>query len=120
MTSNDGQVKKNNNNNNCVTEAAEMSDRAEMRGPATRRRRTTVSGGGSGAVGAKQANGSKWHDAGEKPPLYPARAKAGEVSRHASNNGKVDTQTGVLGQQQLANTPRKQRSAVEDINVRLR
>lgn len=102
--------------------AAEMSDRAEMRGPVTRRRRTTISGGGSGVVSVKQANGSKEHDAGEKPPQYPAKVKTDEVSRHASNNGKVDRQTGVSGQQQppLTNTPRRQRSAVEDINERLR
>lgn len=95
-----------------------MSDRAEMRGPVTRRRRTTISGGGSGAVGVKQANGSKWHEAAEKPPQYPAKAKTSEASRHASNNGKVDRATGMPGQ--LTNSPRKQRSAVEDINERLR
>lgn len=105
---------------NCVTEAAEMSDRAEVRGPAIRRRRTTVSGGGKGgAVGAKQANGSKRHDAGEKPPQCPARAETDEVLRHASNNGKAVTQMGASGQQ-LANPPRKQRTLVEDINDRLR
>ncbi|KAG8005303.1 Diacylglycerol O-acyltransferase 1 [Nibea albiflora] len=96
-----------------------MSDSAEMRGPVTRRRRTTISGSGSGAVGVKQANGSKWHDAGEKPPQYPAKAKTDELSRHASNNGKLNRHTGVSGQQQLANTPRKQKSAAEDINERL-
>ena len=101
-----------------------MSDRAEMRGPATRRRRTTISGGGNGAVsGVKQhANGGKWHDAGEKPPLNPAKTKTDELSRHASNNGKVDRQMGVSGQQQqqLTNTPRRQKNVVEDINDRLR
>lgn len=97
-----------------------MSDSTEMRGPVTRRRRTTISGSGNGAVGVKQANGSKWHDAGEKPPQYPAKAKTDELSRHASNNGKVNRHTGVSGQQQLANTPRKQKSAAEDINERLR
>ncbi|TKS88279.1 Diacylglycerol O-acyltransferase 1 [Collichthys lucidus] len=96
-----------------------MSDSAEMRGPVTRRRRTTISGSSNGAVGVKQANGSKWHDAGEKPPQYPAKAKTDELSRHASNNGKVSRHTGVSGQQQLANTPRKQKSAAEDINERL-
>ncbi|XP_051245935.1 diacylglycerol O-acyltransferase 1a [Dicentrarchus labrax] len=95
-----------------------MSDRAEMRGPLTRRRRTTISGGGSGAVGVKQANGNKSHDAGEKPPQCPGKAKADEVSRHASgNNAKVGRQTGESGQ--LADSPRKQKSAVEDINERL-
>lgn len=104
-----------------MTDAAEMSDRAVMRGPATRRRRTTTSvGGGSGAVSVKQANGNKWHDVMQKPPQCPAKAKTDEVLRHTSNNGKVDTHMGVLGQQQLANTPRKKRSAVEDINERLR
>uniref|UniRef100_A0A8D0CP91 O-acyltransferase n=1 Tax=Sander lucioperca TaxID=283035 RepID=A0A8D0CP91_SANLU len=102
-----------------MTEAAEMSDRAEMRGPVSRRRRTTISGGGgSGAV--KQANGSKWHDAGEKLPLYPAKAKTDEVPRQASNNGKVDREMGMSGQQQqLAKRTRKQRSLVEDINEKL-
>uniref|UniRef100_A0A8C9WSJ4 O-acyltransferase n=1 Tax=Sander lucioperca TaxID=283035 RepID=A0A8C9WSJ4_SANLU len=96
-----------------------MSDRAEMRGPVSRRRRTTISGGGgSGAV--KQANGSKWHDAGEKLPLYPAKAKTDEVPRQASNNGKVDREMGMSGQQQqLAKRTRKQRSLVEDINEKL-
>uniref|UniRef100_A0A8P4KAF9 Diacylglycerol O-acyltransferase 1a n=1 Tax=Dicentrarchus labrax TaxID=13489 RepID=A0A8P4KAF9_DICLA len=89
-----------------------------MRGPLTRRRRTTISGGGSGAVGVKQANGNKSHDAGEKPPQCPGKAKADEVSRHASgNNAKVGRQTGESGQ--LADSPRKQKSAVEDINERL-
>ncbi|KAG7240957.1 hypothetical protein INR49_026135 [Caranx melampygus] len=109
-----------------------MSDRAEMRGPATRRRRTTISCSSGGAVNAKQANGSKWHDAGEKPPQYPAKGKPEEEGhRHASNNGKTDREPGVSGQQQqqqqqkqqpkqqLTNTARKQRSAVEDINERL-
>ncbi|XP_073319197.1 diacylglycerol O-acyltransferase 1a [Pagrus major] len=96
-----------------------MSDRAEMRGPVTRRRRTTISGGGNGATGVKQANGSKLHDAGEKPPQCPAKAKKDEVDRHASNNRKADGQMRVSGEQQLANAPRKQRSAVEDINDRL-
>ncbi|KAF1381699.1 hypothetical protein PFLUV_G00156720 [Perca fluviatilis] len=96
-----------------------MSDRAEMRGPVSRRRRTTISGAvGSGAV--KQANGSKWHDAGENSPLYPAKAKTDELRRHASNNGKVDREIGMSGQQQqLANRTRKQRSLVEDINEKL-
>ncbi|GLD59166.1 diacylglycerol O-acyltransferase 1-like protein [Lates japonicus] len=98
-----------------------MSDRAEMRGPVTRRRRTTISGGGGGAVNVKQANGSKWHDTGEKPPQYPAKAKTeDEVYRHAStNSGKMGREMGMSGQQQLTHSPRKQRSAAEDINERL-
>lgn len=96
-----------------------MSDRAEMRGPSSRRRRTTISGGASG--GAKQANGSKWHEAGEKPPQSSGKTKTDGVSRHASNNGKVDREMGKQQQlQQLANSPKKQRSAAEDINERLR
>uniref|UniRef100_A0A3P8S6Q5 O-acyltransferase n=1 Tax=Amphiprion percula TaxID=161767 RepID=A0A3P8S6Q5_AMPPE len=55
-----------------------MSDRAEMRGPVTRRRRTTISGGGGGSAGVKQANGSKWHDAGDKSPQGPAKTKTGD------------------------------------------
>ncbi|XP_074542560.1 diacylglycerol O-acyltransferase 1a [Halichoeres trimaculatus] len=90
-----------------------MSDRAEIRGPVTRRRRTTISGGG-GAVGVKQANGGKREDAGEKPPPYPAKAKTEEVSRHASNNGKVGREKG-----ELCDSLRKQRNVVEDINQRL-
>lgn len=94
-----------------------MSDRAEMRGPVTRRRRTTISGGG-GAAGVKQANGSKWHDAGEKPPPCPAKAKPDVSLRHASDNGRVERQqTGQSGQQ---HSPRKQRTAAEDISDRLR
>lgn len=88
-----------------------MSDRA-VKGPATRRRRTTISGGGNGGVSIKQANGSKWHDAGEKPPRHPAKAKTDEVLRHASNHGEADTQ--------IANTPRKPESVAEDGNDRLR
>uniref|UniRef100_A0A3Q3FXM3 O-acyltransferase n=1 Tax=Labrus bergylta TaxID=56723 RepID=A0A3Q3FXM3_9LABR len=91
-----------------------MSDKTEIRGPVTRRRRTTISGGGGGAVGVKQANGSKREDAGEKPPPYPAKAKTQEVSSRASNNGKVGKEKG-----QLTDSPRKQKSVVEDINQRL-
>lgn len=145
MIRNGRQVKQkiNNNNyynnnkrkeNNSATEATDMSDRAEMRGPSTRRRRTTISGSSGGAVSAKQANGSKCHDAGEKPPHYPAKGKPEEeVHKHASNNGKTDREPGVSGQQQqqkqqpkqqqqqqITNSARKQRSAVEDINERLR
>ncbi|KAM7373282.1 hypothetical protein PAMP_008147 [Pampus punctatissimus] len=93
-----------------------MSDTAEMRGPASRRRRTTTISGGGGGV--KQANGSRWHDAGEKPPQCPGKAKSDVVSRHASHNGKVDREMGMSGQQ-FRNSPKKQRSAVEDITERL-
>uniref|UniRef100_A0AAQ6A5X8 O-acyltransferase n=1 Tax=Amphiprion ocellaris TaxID=80972 RepID=A0AAQ6A5X8_AMPOC len=94
-----------------------MSDRAEMRGPVTRRRRTTISGGGGGSAGVKQANGSKWHNS----PQGPAKTKTGdEASEHESKNGEVDREVGVSGQQQqLRNSPKKQRSAVEDISDRL-
>uniref|UniRef100_A0A8C2WFW6 O-acyltransferase n=1 Tax=Cyclopterus lumpus TaxID=8103 RepID=A0A8C2WFW6_CYCLU len=84
-----------------------MSDKAETRGPATRRRRTTIS------------NGSKWPDAGEKPSQPPAKAKTKEASRHASNNGKVDGEMGTPEQRQLPDSPKKQRSVVEDFNERL-
>lgn len=94
-----------------------MSDRADMRGPATRRRRTTIPGGASGAASVKRANGGKRPDQGEKPPQYPAGAKAGEALRHASNNGNLDAQT---SEKQPANVPRGQKSAVEDITDRLR
>ncbi|CAK6949358.1 diacylglycerol O-acyltransferase 1a [Scomber scombrus] len=96
-----------------------MSDRAEMRGPTSRKRRTTISGGG-----VKQANGSKWHEAAEKPPQCPGKAKPDEVSKHASNNGKVSRETGMSEQQQqqqqqLPHSPKKQRTIVEDLNGRL-
>lgn len=94
-----------------------MSDRAEMRGPASRRRRTTIAGGANGAASVKQANGSKWHEHGEKPPQYPAKAKTDEVLRDASANGDLGTQ---MSGQQRANAPRGQESAVEDINDGLR
>uniref|UniRef100_A0A3B5AHT1 O-acyltransferase n=1 Tax=Stegastes partitus TaxID=144197 RepID=A0A3B5AHT1_9TELE len=55
-----------------------------MRGPVTRRRRTTISGGGGGSTGVKQANGNKSHDAGEKPPQCPAKAKAGDEASNTS------------------------------------
>ena len=102
-----------------MSDRGDRGDRGEGRGPASRRRRTTISGGGG--PGAKQANGSKRHDAGEKAPACPARAKTDEALRHVSNNGKAvsRTQGGASGQQ-LANPPRKQRSLVEDINDRLR
>uniref|UniRef100_A0A674NH90 O-acyltransferase n=1 Tax=Takifugu rubripes TaxID=31033 RepID=A0A674NH90_TAKRU len=87
-----------------------MSDRAEMRGPAARRRRTTI----GNAV--KQANGSKWHDHGEKPPRCPAKAKTDEALRAASNNGDLGSR---MSGQQHANAPRGQKSAAEDIHDRL-
>lgn len=100
-----------------MIEAAEMSDRAEMKGPATRRRRTTISGAAGAAPPptAKQANGSKWHDAGQKPPQCPAKAKTGEVSRYASNNGKVDREA----DRHMTHSPRRQKTMVEEINERL-
>ncbi|TNM93151.1 hypothetical protein fugu_018553 [Takifugu bimaculatus] len=88
-----------------------MSDRAEMRGPAARRRRTTI-----GAAGVKQANGSRWHDHGEKPPRCPAKAKTDEALRAASNNGDLGSR---MSGQQHANAPRGQKSAAEDIHDRL-
>ncbi|XP_029299645.1 diacylglycerol O-acyltransferase 1a isoform X2 [Cottoperca gobio] len=93
-----------------------MSERAELRGPVNRRRRTTISGGGA----VKQSNGSKCHDAGENPPQYPDdKAKTHDVSDvHASKNWKGDREMEKTGQQ-LTNSPRKQRSVVEDFNVRL-
>lgn len=94
-----------------------MSDRAEMRGPAARRRRTTIGGGASGAASAKQANGSRWHDHGEKPPRCPAKAKTDEALRGASNNGDLGSR---MSGQQRADAPRGQKSAVEDIQDRLR
>uniref|UniRef100_A0A3Q3A7W2 O-acyltransferase n=1 Tax=Kryptolebias marmoratus TaxID=37003 RepID=A0A3Q3A7W2_KRYMA len=99
-----------------------MSEKAETRGPATRRRRTTVSAGAKQQQQQQQANGSKWHDAGEKPPPCPAKAKpAAEASRRASPNGKLDGEAGVSGgKQELTNSPKKQRSALEDIDDRLR
>ncbi|XP_042371270.1 diacylglycerol O-acyltransferase 1-like, partial [Plectropomus leopardus] len=90
-----------------------MSDRGEMKGPATRRRRTTISGSGGGAV--KQVNGSKWHDAGEKSPQYPAKGKTYEVSGHVSNNGKVNREA----DKEMITSPRKQKTVVEDFNERL-
>lgn len=95
-----------------------MSDRAEMRGPVTRRRRTTISGGGAASV--KQANGSKWHEAAEKPPLCPVKVKPEEVSRQANNNDKVDREKEMPRQQQLTHSSRKESGTVEDINDRLR
>lgn len=98
---------------------------SDSKGPTTRRRRTTISDSG-GAGSAKQANGFKGHDAGAKPPQYPAGVKtpatAAEVARqlHASHNGNVDSEEAEKKQQQSSKSPRKQRrSAVEDINDRL-
>ncbi|MEQ2254996.1 hypothetical protein ILYODFUR_009281 [Ilyodon furcidens] len=96
---------------------------SDTKGPATRRRRTTISGGG-GAGSVKQANGTKGQDAGAKPPRYPAGVKtaAAEVSklRSSHNNGNLDREdSGKNQQHQSRMSPRKQRSAVEDINDRL-
>lgn len=96
-----------------MTEAAEMSETAETRGPVTRRRRTTI-------TSTKQ---TKRQDAGEKAPPCSAKEKtADKVQKHASNNGNVEKEMGKSAQQQqqLTNSPKKQRSAVEDINDRLR
>uniref|UniRef100_A0A7N6F681 O-acyltransferase n=1 Tax=Anabas testudineus TaxID=64144 RepID=A0A7N6F681_ANATE len=85
-----------------------MSDRAETRGPAARRRRTTITGGG-----VKQVNGSKSSDAGDKPPQYTGKIKTeDEVHNHTNKNGKVE-------KHQPISSPRKQRSAAEDINEKL-
>lgn len=94
-----------------------MSDRAEMRGPATRRRRTTIPGGANAAASVKRANGGKWHDHGEKPPQYAAKAKTDEALRHSSNNGNLDTQ---MSGKTHANVPRGQKSVADDISDRLR
>ncbi|KAI9540028.1 hypothetical protein NQZ68_001962 [Dissostichus eleginoides] len=92
-----------------------MSERAEMKGPVTRRRRTTITGSGP----VKQANGSKSHDAEEKPPQSPsAEAKTDDVSRHPSN-GKPDREMGVSGQQPPHSPSRKHMSVVEEFNERL-
>ena len=91
-----------------------------MRGPTTRSRRTTISGGG--VVSPKHVNRGKLQDnEASKPPQYPVKAKtaAGESS-HVSHNGKVGRDVGVSGKQHLTSSPKKQRSAVEDINNRLR
>ncbi|XP_035475870.2 diacylglycerol O-acyltransferase 1 [Scophthalmus maximus] len=101
-----------------TTAAAEMSDRGDARGPVPRRRRTTIPGG-AGAVTGKQANGSKLHDAGDKPPPCPARAK----TEDARDSGRMGGEMGASGQQQqqqqLRSSPSKQGRAVEDINERL-
>lgn len=111
----------------CVVGAADMSERAEIRGPASRRRRTTIHGGGNGAPGVnKQANGSKQQDLVDKPPPCPARAKADDASQRDSQyNGRADTprQTVLLGQHEAVNTPKNPRSQggpVEEIQKRLR
>uniref|UniRef100_G3NJ14 O-acyltransferase n=1 Tax=Gasterosteus aculeatus aculeatus TaxID=481459 RepID=G3NJ14_GASAC len=93
-----------------------MSDAAEMRGPVTRRRRITVSGNGGGAAAAKRTNGNKCHGAGEKAPGRPAAAKA---NVGASNGGKAGGETGASGQKHHPDSPKKQRSVVEDLNHRL-
>lgn len=82
-----------------------MSDKAETRGPVTRRRRTTIS------------NGSKWTDAGEKPTQPPAKDNAAEASRHTGDNGNVAA--GEMEQRRLPDSPKKQKSVVEDFNERL-
>lgn len=98
---------------------------SDSKGPTARRRRTTISGSG-GAGSVKQANGFKGHDAGAKPPQYPAGVKtpaaAAEVSKlHTSHNGNVDNEESEKKQQQSSKSPRKQRrSAMEDVNDRLR
>lgn len=94
-----------------------MSDRAEMRGPASRRRRTTIPGGANAAAGVKQANGAKWHDHGDKPPQGPAKAKTDEALRHASNNGNVDAQ---VSGKEPAKAPRGAKSVVDDLSDSLR
>ncbi|XP_062414671.1 diacylglycerol O-acyltransferase 1a isoform X2 [Pungitius pungitius] len=91
-----------------------MSDRAEMRGPATRRRRTTTSGGGAAA--AKHANGNKCQGAGDKPPRRPATVKANEG---ASNSGKSNGEMGASEQKHPPDSPKKQKTVVEDFNERL-
>lgn len=95
-----------------MTEAAEMSETAETRGPVTRRRRTTI-------TSTKQ---TKRQDAREKPSPCSSKEKAADkVQKHANNNGNVEKEMGKsTQQQQLANSPKKQRSAVEDINDMLR
>uniref|UniRef100_A0A7N8WYR6 O-acyltransferase n=1 Tax=Mastacembelus armatus TaxID=205130 RepID=A0A7N8WYR6_9TELE len=103
-----------------------MSATADVRGPVTRSRRSTVTGAGGGGARVKQANGSKCNDAGGKPPQHLVKTSTdAEVSRHASNK-KVDRRLGVPEQQQqqqqqlLTHSPRKQRSAAEEINEKLR
>lgn len=86
-----------------------MSEKADTGGPATRRRRTTVSG-----VKQQQANGSKWHDAGAKPPRCSAKTKA-EASRPVGPDGEAGTK-----QEELPHSPKKARSAAEDITDTLR
>lgn len=100
---------------------ADMSEKAEIRGPANRRRRTTIHGSGNGAPGViKQANGCKKPpDPAEKPPPCPARAKAAERDSHY--NGEADArQPALLGQHGAANTPRSPGGPVEEIQRRLR
>ncbi|KAK2830460.1 hypothetical protein Q5P01_018391 [Channa striata] len=90
-----------------------MSDRAETRGPSSRRRMANING-----AGAKQVNGSKWSDAGDKPPHYSGKGKAEDgVHNHASKNGKVDR--AIAGQQQLTNGSRKPKNVADDINEKL-
>lgn len=93
---------------------------SDTKGPATRRRKTTTTSSSK----QQQANGTKWHDAGAKPPHCPAKAKpAAEVSRQAGPNGKLDGEVGMSGgkqQPQLTVSPRKEKSETEDLHDRLR
>lgn len=91
-------------------DAAEMSDRAEVRGPAARQRRTTISGGGGGgqpaaAGSTKTANGG---NAGGKPPQSGGKKKKDD--RGARHNGKVGRETGGC---ELHDGQRKQSGAEE-------
>lgn len=100
-----------------------MSEKAEIRGPASRRRRTTIHGSGNGAPGVnKQANGSKRPDPAEKPPPCPARAKEDDAPQRESHyNGKADArQTALLGKHEAAHAPRNHGGPAEDIQKRLR
>ncbi|KAK7898359.1 hypothetical protein WMY93_019212 [Mugilogobius chulae] len=106
-----------------------MSDTAEIppltttTGPVTRKRRTTVTGNG------RQANGGKWHEAGDKPPPQRAAAAKGKIMEQVSkrtshnNNGKLERDVEVRGkqhqQQQFSDSPKKEKSVVEDINEKL-
>lgn len=98
-----------------------MSDTAETTGALTRKRRTTVAGNG------RQANGGKWHEAGDKPPHRAAKGgrkmTMEQVSKQTSYNGKLDRDEDTRGlqqhQQQFSSSPKKEKSAVEDINEKL-
>ncbi|XP_020781500.1 diacylglycerol O-acyltransferase 1a [Boleophthalmus pectinirostris] len=95
-----------------------MSDTAEITttGPVTRRRRTTVAGNG------KQANGGKWHEAGDKPPQRAAKGKMEQVSKRTNqNNAKLDRDMETRGQQhqQFSDSTKKEKSEVEEIDEKL-